>query len=117
MVNGALFHGVPVEILPGPPGRGQKARNRQKLPCIQSAAPVRPVQSLPHRLEPGKGRTAPQPDHLTGRVGLVQKPQDLLRLRLRRQGQGAALCLVTDGLSRQQCQYLGQLQRPHGFFK
>ena len=117
VVNGGLFRRVGVEILLGTPGRRQQIRNRQQLPGVEAAAPVRPVQRLRHRLDTGKGGAAPQADHGPGRIGLVQKAQDLLRLRLRPHGQRPGLGLSTDRLIGQHLQHPGQFQRPDRFIK
>ena len=118
MVNGRLFRPVITgKVLLGPPGRGQQVRDGQKLPGVQAAAPVRPVQRLRHRLDAGKGRAAPQADHRPGRVRLVQQPQCLLRLRLRTDAQTPGLALGADRLLREQLQHPGQFQGTDGFFK
>ena len=117
MVDDRLFLGVLVEVLPHPPGGGEEPGDGQQLVGVQAAAPVRPGQCLRHRLDPGKGGAAPQTDHGPGRVGLILKPEDLLRLRLRHQSPAAVLGLGADGLGRQQFQHRRQLQGADGFVK
>ena len=117
VVNGGLLLRLVIKVLPGPPGGGQKARDGQKLPGIQSAAPVRPVQGFRHRPHAGKGGAPPQADHGSGGVGLVQKAQNLLRLRLRAHPESPVPGLRADGLFAQQLQHPGQFQGADGFFK
>ena len=117
VVDGRLFRGLVVEVLPGPAGGGQHPRDGQQLPGIQAAAPVRPVQGLRHRLHAGKRRASMEADHRPGGVGLVQQAQDLLRLRLRPDPQSPGLGLGADGLIAQQLQHSGQLQGTDGFVK
>ena len=54
---------------------------------------------------------------IPGRVGLVQQPQHLLRLRLRPEAEGPLLGLGADRLLRKQLQHPGQLQGADGFVK
>ena len=115
VVDGGLFHGVGVEILLGPAGGGQEVRDGQQFLGIQAAAPVSPVQGLPHRLHTGKRRRAVEADHGPGGVGLVQEAQYLLRLRFRPDAKGFFLGLGADSLVRQQLQHPGQLQGADGF--
>ena len=117
MVDGGLFRRIGVEILLGPAGCGQQVRNGQQLPGVQAAAPVCPVQGLRHRLDAGKGRTAPQADHGPGCVSLVQQPLHFLPLRLRPHSHGPLLGLGADSLFREHLQHPGQLQRTQGFIK
>ncbi len=97
VVNGGLLPRLAVPILPGPPGGGEQVRNAQQLPGVQAAAPVRPVQRLPHGPYAGERGGPPEADHPPGGVGLVQKAQDLLHLRLRRDPKGSLLGLGADG--------------------
>ena len=116
-IDGGLFRRLVVEVLLGPAGGSQQVCDGQQLPGVQGAAPVRPVQGLRHRLHAGKGRAAPQSDQIPGRVGLVQQPQHLLRLRLRPDAEGPLLGLGADRLLGQQFQHPGQLQGAERFFK
>ena len=117
VVDGGFLCRVGVEVLLAPAGGGQQVRDGQQLVGIEAAAPVRPVQGLRHRLDAGKGGTAPQTHHLPGRVRLIQQAQYLLRLRLRPQAATAGLGLSTDRLLRQKLQHPGQFQGADGFFK
>ena len=117
VVDGALLPGLVVEVVPGPPGGGQKPRHRQKLDGAEAPAPVRPVQDLPDGLHPGKARAPPQGHHPPGGLGLLLQPLHVLDVRLRPQGQAAALGLVADSLGAEHFQHPGQLQRPQRFLK
>ena len=116
-VDGRFLPGLLVEILLGPPGGPQKARNHQQFLGVQGTAPVCPVQGLRHRLHAGERRASPEADHLPGRVCLVQQSQNLLRLGLWPDVQGPLLGLRADGLLGEQFQHPWQLQCTHGFLK
>ena len=117
VVDGALVPGLVVEVVPGAAGGGQKPCHRQKLNGAEAAAPVRPVQDLPDGLHPGKTRASPQGHHPSGGLGLVLEPLHVLHVRLRPEGQAAALGLVADGLGAEHFQHPRQLQRPQRFLK
>ena len=117
MVNGSLLLCLIVKILLRPSGRRQQASDSQKLPGIQTAASVRAVQRLRHRLNAGERGCTVKANHLPGRIRLIQQAQHILRLCLGTQMQGLLLCLHADSLLTQQLQHARQFQRSNRFFK
>ena len=116
-VHSGPLPAVVVPVLLHPPGAAEHTGDVQQLPGVQCAAPVRPVQALPHRLDAGEGRAAPEADHLPGRVGLALEPLHLVHRRPGRGGQGPLPGLRAVGLVRQHGQDRRQLQCPYGFVK
>ena len=117
VVDGALVPALVVEVVPGAAGGGQQPCHRQKLDGAEAAAPIRPIQDLPDGLHPGEARAPPQGHHPPGGLGLLLQPLHVLDVRLRPQGQAAALGLVADSLGAEHFQHPGQLQRPQRFLK
>ena len=88
-----------------------------QLRDAEAAAPVRPVQQVPHRLDAGKSRCPVEGDHGPCAVGLVQQAQHVLIVCFRPDRQRQFLGLRADRLLSQQLEHPRQLQGADGFIK
>ena len=104
-------------VIRHPAAGGQHPGDVQQLPGVQHTAVIGPGQGGGHILHPGEGRAAVEPQPLLGGVGLVQKPQHLLRIGGGGQLQASVLGRLADSLGRQLFQHRRKLQGADGFFK
>ena len=106
---GGIFHGRA--------GASQHSGNIQKLPGVQCAPHIGPLEGGPHRLHPAKVGRPPQGHQFHGGRGLGQSPFHAVGIGHGPQLQSPVLPLLGHRLGRQQFQHPGQLQRGGGFFK